>query len=410
MSINFFNITYTSILFVLKQPKLLRKFQAMMRRQRLVNSLPSQDDSSFFLDFDNMSILSSQFSYPETIWPQVISPEPETLVPYYVYPYPFLQISAEPVSFIPTFPDSCLIPDPFSAFGDFYPNYNELTENIINVEPFCNSPYGDGNITENLPPSIDVPANENNNIPFEELKTFPTVTSYGAVAILLRHLVRVDISPSKAVYVTNLPASCIAAVNGVGDKSCVIHPNGRVHHIGQDVHMITLDRQAKICRRGIIFTSNAHCLTYIVDDSGTKTTSEKLRKLNHDFSLRVFYSDDMSERNLEECYKLVDDATYKSYKNGDEVWIIGGLRIKQDQRGDVRITRNGDCYTIRTSPTTGEVSIKTFSTEINIGRYADNYFAVRKGEKRVSASLKLFNVQNGSQKAGFNNCGKVVLF
>lgn len=401
---------------------MVRKFQVTMRRQRLVNSLPSQDDSSFFLDFDNMSILSSQFSYPETIWPQVLSPEPETLIPYYVYPYPFFQISTEPVPFIPSFPDSSLIPDTFSAFGNFYPSNNDLTKNIINAESFCNSPYGDGNIAGNLPPSIGVPANENNNIQFEELKTFPTVppfptvhpfptvTNYGAVAILLRHLVRVDISPSKAVYVTNLPASCIAAVNGVGDKSCVIHPNGRVHHIGQDVHMATLDRQAKICRRGIVFTSTAHCLTYVVDDSGTKTTSEKLRKLNHDFSLRVFYSNDMAEKNPEECYKLVNEAKYKSYKNGDEVWTIGGLRIKQDQRGDVRITRNGDCYTIRTSPTTGEVSIKTFSSEINIGRYADNYFAVRKGEKRVSASLKLFNVQNGSQKAGFNNCGKVVLF
>lgn len=387
----------------------MRKFQVPMRRQRLVNSMPSQDGSSFFLDFDNMSNLSSYYSYPETIWPQVITPEPETLIPYYVYPYPFFQIPAEPVPFIPSLFDPSLIPDTFNAFGDFYPKNDDLTNNIINAESFCNSPCGDGNIIENLPSSIDVPKIEDNTIQYE-LKTFPRVTNYGSVAILLRHLIRVDISPAKAVYVTNLPASCIAAVNGVGDRSCVIHPNGRVQHIGQDIHMVTLNRQAKICRRGVVFTSNAHCLTYVVDDSGTKTTSERLRKLNRDFSLKVFYSNDMAERNFEECYKLVSEAKYKSYKSGDEVWMIGGLRIKQDQRGDVKITRDGERYAIQTSPTTGEVSIKTFSAEVNIGRYADNYFAVRKGEKRVSASLKLFNVQNRSQKAGFNNSGKVVLF
>lgn len=389
---------------------MVRKFQAKMRRQRFGYTLPSQDDSSLFLDSDNISILSTPYSYPETIWPQVISSEPDPLFPYYVYQYPLFQIPAEPMAFVPEFPN--LIPETTNFFPNCYSQYEDFN-NIYgntNVDACGNFPYTDTIITEDLPPYIDMPIVEIfNEIPPEEPKMFPKISNYGTVTLLLRHLIRVDISPVKAVYVTNPPAECIAAVSGTGDKSCVIHPNGRVFHAGQDVHMKTLDRQAKICRRGVIFSSSKHCLSYLVDDSGTKTTSENFRNLNNDFSLQVFFCNGVDQTNLEECHKMVGETKHRCFRNGDDVWTIGEFRIKQDERGNVSVTRNGN-YAIKTSPTCGYVSLKTDTAEMFIGRYPDNYFSVKVGNRQVSASLKRFVVQNGSQKSGFNSSGKVAIF
>lgn len=382
-----------------------------MRSQRFGYTLPSEEESSLFLDSDNISILSSPYSYPETIFPQVLLSEPDPLFPYYVNQYPLFQIPAEPMPFIPEFLN--LSPENSNTFHDCYSKIEDFTSiyGSMNVDTCGNSSYAEQIITEEIPSCIDAPTVENfNDILLQRRKIIPRISNYGTVTILLRHLIRVDISPAKAVYVTNPPAECIAAVNTTGDKSCVIHPNGRVLHTGQDIHMKTLDRQAKICKRGIIYSSTKHCLSYLVNDAGTKTTSENFRNLNNDFSLQVFFCNGVDQTNAEECYKMVCEAQHRSFRNGDEVWIIGGFRIKQDERGNVKVTKNGDYYAIKTSPTCGYVSIKTDTAETYIGRYADNYFSVKVGNKQVSASLKRFVVQNGSQKSGFNSSDKVALF
>lgn len=393
---------------------MVRKFQVKMRSQRFGYTLPSQDESSLFLDSDNISILSSPYSYPETIFPEAISSELDPFLPYYVYQYPLLEIPAEPMAFVPEFLNlsaetSNTFHDCYSQIENFSNIYGSMNEDTSSY--FTYPSYADQIITERIPSCIDPPTVENfNDILLQQPKIIPRITNYGTVSILLRHLIRVDISPAKAVYVTNPPAECIAAVNATGDKSCVIHPNGRVLHTGQDIHMKTLDRQAKICGRGIIFSSTKHCLSYLVDNSGTKTTSENFRNLNNDFSLQVFFCNGVDQTNAEECYKMVCEAQHRSFRNGDEVWIIGGFRIKQDERGNVKVTKIGDHYAIKTSPTCGYISIKTDTAEMHIGRYADNYFSVKVGNKQVSASLKRFVVQNGSQKSGFNSSGKVALF
>lgn len=386
----------------------------MSRRQRFIFTLPSQDDdSSLPVDPDNASVYSSHYSYPETVWSQILSPEAEVLTPYFIYQYPFINVPSEQVLSPSDFFDPPLIPGDVSGC-DGISNYNDGYSDIYNVANECANhitPYGDqftfeDYSTHGIPPATEI----SENLPQETYNAYPIVTNYGAVTILLRHLVRIDISPAKAVYITNHPAAAVAAVNGTGDQSCIIHPNGKVLHNGHEIHMETLNRKAKICKRGIVFTSKTHCLSYLVDASGTKTTAEKFPKLNHDFSLDVFYNDAMAQNNAEECYRMVSESIYKSYRNGDEVWFIGGYRIKQDQRGDVKVTRNGTRFVMRSSPTSGQVSVKTFLAEINIGRYSHNYFLVRKGEKQVSASVKGFSVQNGTQKAGFNSYGRLALF
>ncbi|GBL66582.1 hypothetical protein AVEN_238481-1, partial [Araneus ventricosus] len=123
----------------------------------------------------------------------------------------------------------------------------------------------------------------------------------------------------------------------------------------------------------------------------------------------VFYGDTLSTHATDLCYKMMEEAVHKRYKNGDEVWNVGGFRIKQDQWGDVKVSRNYGRRVIKVSPTNGQVNIKTDSVEITVGRYPNNYFVVRRGDKMVTASLKSFTAQNGTQKAGFNHTGRLVL-
>ncbi|CAL1290069.1 unnamed protein product, partial [Larinioides sclopetarius] len=76
------------------------------------------------------------------------------------------------------------------------------------------------------------------------------------------------------------------------------------------------------------------------DQSGTKSTAERFRDLLQDFTQQVFYCDTLSNHAIDQCYKMMEGAVHKHYKNGDEVWILGGFRIKQDQWGDVKVSRN----------------------------------------------------------------------
>lgn len=383
-----------------------------MRRQRFSFSLPSLDDSFVPHDLESASIISAPYYYPETVWNQIISPEPEAFIPY-IYQYPYYEISDEQSTNIPSFVNPSITTSISSVF-DAPSHYIDGNCDFVDGSFYCtnttNTSYGDGIIPEDYPSHDETLAYEDVGELSPVLPTtYPIVTNYGTVTILLRHLIRIDISPRQAVYVTNSPAYCVAVINGAGNKSCVIHPNGKVLQDGKEIHMETFNRTAKITNRGIVFTSTDLCLSYIVDASGTKTTSEKFRNFSYDFSLEVF-CDSMMQNDVVECHKMVNESTYKSYWNGDEVWTIGGLRIKQNRTGDVKVTRNRERYIIRSSPITGQVTVKTLQMETIIGRYPDNYLFVRKGDKKVTAGVTEFVVQNGSQKAGINNAGEVTLF
>ncbi|XP_035215091.1 uncharacterized protein LOC118188705 [Stegodyphus dumicola] len=379
-----------------------------MRRQRYSYTLTTRDDMVVPPDPDESSILSNQYSFQDPFLSQILSPEPDSVVPYYLYPYPLFPVPADQYQSVASLYNSNLSLSPYDNYAYFnggFPQYDYVSSTRI----------FDGGYGDQLTPKDEYVDEEFvydglEDFPQELPSSHPIVTNYGAVTILLRHLVRIDISADKALYVTNPPSGSIAAFNGTTDKSCIIHPNGRVLQEGSDIHISTLNRQAKVCRKGIIFTSSDHCLSYLVDASGTKTTAEKFRDLSTDFSVEVFYSDLLSHNPIDECYKIATESLHKCYKNGDEVWIVGGFRIKQDQWGDVKVSHNYGRLVLKASPTNGQMSIKTPSVEMRVSRYPNNYLLVRRYEQEVTASLRGFIAQNGTQKAGFNSYGRVVLF
>ncbi|XP_054717413.1 uncharacterized protein LOC129226810 [Uloborus diversus] len=240
----------------------------------------------------------------------------------------------------------------------------------------------------------------------------PTVTEHGSVAILLKHMVRVDLTANGAIYVQNTPAACSAVINASGSKSFVLHPNGRVFQEGANVHIATGNgRKVKICRKGVVFSSSMHSLVYVVDESGTKTTAERLFGLENDDSLNIFYdSYTVSEQAREKCDSMVDGYVHKTGQNGENIWIIAGTLIKQGSWGDVRISRNRGRRIITTSPTVRELSLQMPSIDLKVNCYSKLHLSVRKDCCLVTSGFCGLTVQNHFQKAGFNRNGKLVIF
>ncbi|KAG8178462.1 hypothetical protein JTE90_001825 [Oedothorax gibbosus] len=411
-----------------------------MRKQRFAYTLPAQNDFVISPEENDVrNIFPSQFSMQDSVMSQIFAaPEQEPVAPYFMYQYPLIPVHSVPFQSVTSILSNQSAQFyPYESFADF-DQMPLVLGSSANSPPISVSSYGDCTIPppyipENLPPFQFSQLNGNllqdlsNGSLLQDLSNgrllqdlsngrllhnlpnpFPIVTNYGTATILLRHLIRVDVSADKSVFLTNLPAECAAVMNSNGDRCGVIHPNGRVLQDYEEIHMTTLDKKAKISKRGIVFTSSNHCLSYLVDASGTKTTSDKFRDLSRDFSNSIFNSNS-AKGALEKCSKMAEEAVHKRFKNGDEVWMLGGIRIKQDHWGDVTVSRFFGRQMMKASPTSGRISVTTEDCDISVGRYHENYFNVRKGNQRVTASLRAFNVQSGTQKSGFNKNGRLVI-
>ncbi|XP_064454877.1 uncharacterized protein LOC135366150 isoform X2 [Ornithodoros turicata] len=238
----------------------------------------------------------------------------------------------------------------------------------------------------------------------------PVVTNYGTISVILRHCIRVDITVDRAVRVVNFPRHCTAAIGSWGDRSCVCHPCGRVLQEGISVDMATGNRLAKISSRGVTFTALNHGLVYLVDASGTKSTTERFQNLCYDLPMSIFYfNSEQGVDAFQDCFQAVSQARQRTTRSGDDVWIIAGVRIKQTPWGDVQVSRDAGRRVIWTSPTAGTISVTTPFVKMAIGCDPWKYFFVRMGQKRLSANVEGFTVRNGSQRAGFDSRGRLTL-
>lgn len=238
----------------------------------------------------------------------------------------------------------------------------------------------------------------------------PVVTSYGTVSVILQDCIRVDIATDGSVRVVNFAMHCTAVIDSSGDSSCVCHPCGRVLQEGENVDMASGTRLAKVSSRGVTFTALNHGLVYLVDASGTKSTTERFRNLFYDVPLSMFYSNqDQSTERFRECFRLMREARQRSTRNGDEIWLVGCVRIKQTPWGDVQVSRDSGRRVIWTSPTAGTMSVATPLVKIALSTDPARFFFVKMGQKKISASAEAFTVRNGSQSAGFDSQGRVTL-
>ncbi|XP_077552858.1 uncharacterized protein LOC144167477 [Haemaphysalis longicornis] len=244
----------------------------------------------------------------------------------------------------------------------------------------------------------------------QEMYNGPVVTNYGTVSFILKHGMRVDITMDYAVRVVNFTMHCTAAIDGPGDRSCVCHPCGRAIQEGVNVDIAYGTRLAKISSRGVTFTALNHGLVYLVDASGTKSTTERFHNLGYDIPMSVFYSQaELGMDIFEDCFDLISRVRQRTTDNGDEVWVVNGVRIKQTAWGDVQVSRDSGRRVIWSSPTAGTISVTTPLVKMAVTCDPTRYFFVRAGQKRISGTWDGFTVRNGSQRAGFDHRGRLTL-
>ncbi|XP_077544533.1 uncharacterized protein LOC144157116 [Haemaphysalis longicornis] len=237
----------------------------------------------------------------------------------------------------------------------------------------------------------------------------PTVTNYGTLSFVLRYRMRVDITVDYAIRIVNLDRHCSAAISSWGESSSVCHERGCAVQQRMHADVITGAQRARISRNGVTFTALNHRLAYFVDASGIGPTAERFENINPDHSMRVFRSN--SEGGLGvfgDCVELMNRSRSHTTVNGDDIWNVGLVRIKQTSRGDVQVSRSSGELVIRCS-TGGKIFVATPYVKMCASTDPRNYFYAIMGQKSIRSSSDGFAVKNGIQEAGFDRRGRLTL-
>ena len=89
--------------------------------------------------------------------------------------------------------------------------------------------------------------------------------------------------------------------------------------------------------KGVSFTSDTSALVYLVDQAGTRTTSDTFSDLSGDFSIPVFLHDaQFGPQMMRQCTKIIRQAQYWITEDGTENWVVNGIRVSQAADGLVR--------------------------------------------------------------------------
>lgn len=119
----------------------------------------------------------------------------------------------------------------------------------------------------------------------------------GTIQIRLREGIKVDMTVDKAVRVINPKGQIVAAMSGNCTSASLTHPNGQVFQHGASVDIVAYDglkrnnyvRYAKMYDKGVSLTSEKCALIYLVDDAGTRTTSDAMTMdVTRDYSIPIF--------------------------------------------------------------------------------------------------------------------------
>ncbi|CAH1953486.1 unnamed protein product [Acanthoscelides obtectus] len=245
-----------------------------------------------------------------------------------------------------------------------------------------------------------------------------TISPHGVITMRLREHIRVDVSLDRAVRVINAKNGIILALSASGSSSGLVHPNGRVYQYGSRVEILANDAQendkfAKMWYKGVSFTSMQCALVYLVDSAGTRTTTDSFSDLTHDFTLNIFYEDSpysyIDTPNTTHATQLVNEAmavlqstTCWMTEDRTTNWIINNIRISQTSDGLVRVGRNSNKYSLRTSPTNGSASVSTPYMHCTGSMGQTRHLFVRRGERRMHYDGSTFIVRNAGHSAGFD--------
>jgi len=261
--------------------------------------------------------------------------------------------------------------------------------------------------------------------PIEELAMGALVTAQGIISVRLHSSLRVDITVDKAIRIINHKSRIIMALSSNGANAALIHPSGRVYQYGSRVEINTVDprgnsKYAKMWYKGVSFTSEHCALVYLVDQAGTRTTTDNFSDMEGDFSMPVFLSTaQYGPSTISEAIKLLQNVQYWITEEGVENWVVNGIRVSQTSDGLVRVGRGTSKYSIRTSPKNGTASLTTpyvhCTASLGVGSGPGGmattpHLFVKRGERRMHYDGQTFIVRNAGHSAGFDENNQLKVY
>ena len=157
----------------------------------------------------------------------------------------------------------------------------------------------------------------------------PFITCEGYISLFVSNDIRVDINTNHSICVTTPHLK--ASFDQMGHNIGLIHAFGRIYqeldqnsvHIESGIHL------AKMCNRGVTFTSLNRSLIYLVDTSGCKTTTERFRKLGYDFTADIFHANSFSGEYARQraIADLLRHSNELSEDGSDKYWNLAGISV-----------------------------------------------------------------------------------
>jgi len=131
-------------------------------------------------------------------------------------------------------------------------------------------------------------------------------------------------------------------------------------------------RFAKMFYKGVSFTSDTSALVYLVDQAGTRTTTDNFSDMHGDFSIPVFLEEAYyGYHAIKEATSILRSSQYWVTEDGVENWVINGVRVSQTPDGLVRYIYT---FTFKCNVhTTTKVVYSCFILNRRVGRGTSKY-------------------------------------
>lgn len=227
------------------------------------------------------------------------------------------------------------------------------------------------------------------------------------ITLILRKGIFLEIAADKSLRLVNHAKKLVVAINGSGDKACIIHPAASIYQSGTNVHAeLYLCRRAEMTNELVMFGNKLN--TYKFDDIVVTKINEEptFRDLSQDESVNFLtVKDGINMNNLKVRMKQVmyHSNFRKHGKRGCTV-IIHGTKVVQNENGEVSVF-SGQIKFFRMDPDKLVLKAKTQNVEIDI---ETNWrVKITRGSHVLNASHLEFMVSNGKVKASLYNDNKL---
>ncbi|XP_033761619.1 uncharacterized protein LOC117343387 [Pecten maximus] len=222
----------------------------------------------------------------------------------------------------------------------------------------------------------------------------------GLITVLLRHDFSVEMTVDQVIRVVNHKKKMVALVSGQGTDCYVFHPAAK---ITQDLEVVEvevfLQRKVKMTTEHIIFANNFKC--YKFDHEDIEEEEPVFSDLRNDLSVDFLFSSQRGN-DTQRAARLAEEAQIEHSENGWSVVKINGVKIIQNERGEVTI--NAGPKFIRMYPNNMSLQLKSNFLEVRIG--INWSVKVSRGSHVLNASHCGFIVTNGRIEAGFDDANK----